>query len=266
MSYTVVFVLVGTAVLLLGVAAGLLWWVQRPLPHHRSRASELPLFGHERAGLWLREDEDISEDEKSELLAARSTRASQARQAWMSEPRAAERRHAEAAAGAAFGTHGGPAVATQSANGSAKAFDPRSYAPPPEPVAPRVTPSRDSAPVRFSIPTDSTLQFLAGRLEIISGDDLGREVRFVRPPAGEPIEVTFGRLEGAPYRHVQLQGLTVSRLHARMHLQGGRWQLTNLSATNPVQHNGEALAVDEVRPLSDGDRIEMGEVVFRFRS
>jgi predicted component of type VI protein secretion system len=48
----------------------------------------------------------------------------------------------------------------------------------------------------------------------------------------------------------------------------GRWRLENLSATNPVVVNGRALAADGTDagsvPLGEGDRIEMGEVVFRF--
>jgi hypothetical protein len=48
-----------------------------------------------------------------------------------------------------------------------------------------------------------------------------------------------------------------------------RWRLENLSATNPVVVNGTPLAADDSEKcsvmLDDGDRIEMGEVVFRFR-
>ena len=119
--------------------------------------------------------------------------------------------------------------------------------------------------VRFSIPTDGTLQFLPGRLEITAGHEAGREIRFVRLPNTEP-EITFGRNEGAPYRHVQLRDGTVSRLHARMRLHEGRWTLTNLSTTNPVTYNGRMLGDGEEQPLEQDDRIEMGEVAFRFRS
>ena len=119
--------------------------------------------------------------------------------------------------------------------------------------------------VRFSIPTDGTLQFLPGRLEITAGHEAGREIRFVRLPNSPP-EITFGRNEGAPYRHVQLRDGTVSRLHARMRLHEGRWTLTNLSTTNPVTYNGRVLGDGEEQPLEHDDRIEMGEVAFRFRS
>jgi len=180
-----------------------------------------------------------------------------------------------------------------------------SYAPPP--VAPSATPASrasygapdnplagtalpndavvgaavDGASVRYWRPADGTLQFLPGRLEVIAGRDAGQEIRFVRTPGPDGTRVTFGRAEGAPYRHVQLREPTVSRAHARMTLEvgspggngrggngGAQWRLENLSATNPVVVNGRALAADESSAgsvvLGEGDRIEMGEVVFRF--
>ena len=138
----------------------------------------------------------------------------------------------------------------------------------------------DGASVRYWRPADGTLQFLPGRLEVIAGRDAGQEIRFVRTPGPDGTRVTFGRAEGAPYRHVQLREPTVSRTHARMTLEtspgnsnraapeAARWRLENLSATNPVVVNGRALAADGSAagsvPLGEGDRIEMGEVVFRF--
>jgi hypothetical protein len=122
--------------------------------------------------------------------------------------------------------------------------------------------------LRFALPDEGTLRFLPGRLEVVAGPDAGREIRFVAPPgAGDAVEITFGRTEGPPYRHVQLLARTVSRRHAVMVLSDGHWSLQNLSATNPVLLNGRGLAPDEVAPLLvDGDRIEMGEVVFTFHS
>jgi hypothetical protein len=139
----------------------------------------------------------------------------------------------------------------------------------------------DGASVRFWRAADGTLQFLPGRLEIAAGRDAGQEIRFVRTGGPDGTVITFGRAEGAPYRHVQLREPTVSRSHARMALeQAGetrgamtaapRWRLENLSTTNPVVVNGRAL---DVRGgpfasviLSDGDRIEMGEVAFVFHA
>jgi hypothetical protein len=120
--------------------------------------------------------------------------------------------------------------------------------------------------LRYSVPVEGTLQFLPGRLEIAAGRDAGREIRFVRVPGPDGTEVTFGRSEGELYRHIQLRDQTVSRAHARMRLLDTTWHLLNLSQTNPVVHNGYALPGGEERALADGDRIEMGEVLFTFRS
>jgi predicted component of type VI protein secretion system len=67
------------------------------------------------------------------------------------------------------------------------------------------------------------------------------------------------------YKHIQLRDMTVSRAHARMHFALGTWYLQNLSQTNPVVHNGVEMPAALERPLADGDRIEMGEVLFTFR-
>jgi hypothetical protein len=120
---------------------------------------------------------------------------------------------------------------------------------------------------RFQRPIERTLQFLPGRLEVVAGKGLGSEVRFVRTGGPDGSSVTFGRAEGPQYRHVQLDAPTVSRKHAHMRWDGARWSLTNLSSTNPVAINGVALpgegtAID----LADGDRVEMGEITFRFHA
>ena len=120
--------------------------------------------------------------------------------------------------------------------------------------------------VRFSVPQEGTLQFLPGRLEIGAGRDVGREIRFVQVPGPHGTEVSFGRSEGELYRHIQLRDQTVSRSHARMRFADGNWTLTNLSLTNPIVHNGTVVSDDHAHVLTDGDRIEMGEVLFTFRS
>ncbi len=113
---------------------------------------------------------------------------------------------------------------------------------------------------------DGTLQLLPGRLELVDGGSAAtaREVRFVRVPGREP-EVTFGRDEGDPFLHVRLNLPTVSRRQARLRFQGGRWVLRNESRTNPTVVQGDPLPADGTeRVLNDGDRVEMGTVVYRF--
>ncbi len=127
------------------------------------------------------------------------------------------------------------------------------------------TPSRDTGTVTYQRPPDGTLQLLPGRLEIEVGPDRGDEIRFVRLP-GAPAEISFGREEGPEYRHVRLDSPTVSRRQARMTFRGGVWTLRNESSTNPTTVNGRVLSSDvEEVPLANGDRIEMGDLGFRFR-
>ena len=141
-------------------------------------------------------------------------------------------------------------------------------APPPVPMQSTIVSSTTAdatSTVRFFRPPDGTLQLLPGRLEIVGGEEGKQDIRFVRS-RGQTPTITFGRAEGPPHQHVQLHASTVSRMHARMEFEQQRWKLVNLSVTNPVVVNGEEMsAVEGTRLLEDGDRIEMGEVVFRFR-
>jgi hypothetical protein len=120
--------------------------------------------------------------------------------------------------------------------------------------------------VHFHRPPEGTLQLLPGRLEIVGGTDREDEIRFVRVPGREPV-VTFGRSDGEPHTHVRLNALTVSRVHAAMRFQGGNWYIENRSTTNPVTVNGAPLplAGGPAVKLADGDTMELGEVIFRYR-
>jgi len=131
------------------------------------------------------------------------------------------------------------------------------------------TPLDEQAPaetVRFNRPVDEVLQLLPGRLEVLAGETRHREIRFVRAP-GQPPQLILGRDAAGSAQHVALQSSTVSRRHARLAYSNGTWAVANLSQTNPVVVNDEELSgVDRERPLVDGDRIELGEVVLRFHA
>jgi hypothetical protein len=112
---------------------------------------------------------------------------------------------------------------------------------------------------------DTTLQLLPGRLEVVSGETGAAEIRFVRPSGKDPV-FTLGRSAGEPPAHVQLANPTVSRMHACLRYKDGNWRIVNLSRTNPAVVNGQALPIDGgERALQDGDRLELGEIVLRFR-
>ena len=122
-----------------------------------------------------------------------------------------------------------------------------------------------AGPVSFERAQEGTLQLLPGRFVIESDAGKGEEIRFVRVP-GTPAQVTFGRSPGPAHRHVQLNSLTVSRLQAELTFDEGLWTLRNHSATNPTAVNGRSLGSQVYGvELQDGDRVEMGEVVFLFR-
>jgi FHA domain len=124
----------------------------------------------------------------------------------------------------------------------------------------------NSETVRFLRPGEEQIQILPGRLEVLAGEPKHREIRFVRSP-GEPAELILGRDPGPSPHAIALQSDTVSRRHARFAFSNGRWSVTNLSRTNPVVVNDERLFDNSIeRPLADGDRVELGEVVLRFRA
>jgi hypothetical protein len=113
-----------------------------------------------------------------------------------------------------------------------------------------------------------TTAFLPGRLEVqaagSTGPRPGEEIRFPTRRQGDGI-VILGRDDGPSGATVKVSADSVSRRHARLQFENGRWKITNLSRTNPTLVNGEELMVTEgARWLYDGDVIEMGEMVFRF--
>jgi hypothetical protein len=125
----------------------------------------------------------------------------------------------------------------------------------------------EGSQVRVVQPEDGTLEFLPGRLEIVGGEDVGQEIHFARKVGERDATITFGRSEGPPLRHVQLLDPTVSRAHAKMTFSGERWHLRNLSQTNPVILNGSPLPDHGAGiTLEEGDRLEMGAVVFVFHA
>lgn len=120
------------------------------------------------------------------------------------------------------------------------------------------------ATVRVPRVDDSPPGFLPGHLEIQSGPNQGESIRF-RRTNGDDADITLGRGEGPPESHVQVNAETVSRLHARLRFDHGRWKISNLSRSNPLVVNGQPLSAgSSALWLNEGDTIEMGEMIFRF--
>jgi hypothetical protein len=164
---------------------------------------------------------------------------------------------------------------------SAKVETPKAEAPKVEPVLPRAAAGlprprprsnfpplgddyREGETVRFYRPIEQALQLLPGHLEVLAGSAREREIRFVRVP-GDPPHVVLGRDAGPAPNAIGLGSSTVSRRHARMDYVDGHWHVRNLSRTNPLVLNDDLLDdTDGGRLLTDGDRLELGEVVLRF--
>jgi len=120
--------------------------------------------------------------------------------------------------------------------------------------------------LRFRRRSDEQVQLLPGRLEVLSGTNRHREILFVRVP-GKPPHLFLGRDAGPAPQYIGLGSPTVSRRHARLSYTDGQWFVRNLSHTNPLVVNDEELSeIDGERPLADGDRLELGEVVLRFHA
>jgi hypothetical protein len=179
-------------------------------------------------------------------------------------PRPAAAPAAPASPAPASPAHGSAAPAPESAAPAPAAGAPAR----PARVGPVQARRTTRRPPADEFPVDGTLHVLPGRLEVLAGLTLDnpweQEIRFVQIPGSEP-EITLGRGEGPPHRHLRLDSATVSREQARMRFGGEGWTLTNLSRTNATSVNGEPLAPGGATVLREGDRIEMGEVAFRFR-
>jgi hypothetical protein len=103
---------------------------------------------------------------------------------------------------------------------------------------------------RLRAPLDEAQAERAGRaLMVVDGK------RMLVPPAG----AVLGRSRECD---IVLTDSNVSRRHAKVRPEGGRWAITDLGSTNGVRVNGRQIAA--AHPLSPGDHVELGttEVIF----
>jgi hypothetical protein len=122
----------------------------------------------------------------------------------------------------------------------------------------------EGSTIKMSVPPPGTLKLLPGRFEVESGDDTIKEIRFYKTKNQQETEITFGRGEGPNYSHIQLKPLTVSTRQAKLIWTNGKYTLINYSPVNPTVVNGTALEKEGSVTIAEGNKIEMGEVVFIF--
>ncbi len=105
---------------------------------------------------------------------------------------------------------------------------------------------------------------LPGRLQPLDGRVLQQEIRFIRL-LSKTQRFTLGWNIGEPPAHITLNHSSVRPMHARMTFRDGGWWIECLAFHDPLLINESALTLsDPPRALTDGDRIRIGLVGFRF--
>jgi hypothetical protein len=122
--------------------------------------------------------------------------------------------------------------------------------------------------IKMHAPPPNTVKLMPGWLEVLSGDDVVKQIRFYRLRGEAMAETTFGRAPGKPYSHIQLKPMTVSSKQAKISFEPSGPRLTNFAPadSNPTRVNGRDLVMGESVALSEGDSVEMGEVHFRYHA
>jgi hypothetical protein len=123
-------------------------------------------------------------------------------------------------------------------------------------------------------PPEETCKLLEGRFLTIKGDDIIKVIRFIRPLRQDTIEYTFGRKDTEVYTDIKLKTASVATKQATLrnsqdaedYVSDGIFTLINYASekATPTKVNGKPLKEGEEWSLNDGDKIEMGVVVFAF--
>lgn len=123
----------------------------------------------------------------------------------------------------------------------------------PPPSTPDTTPASRPAKLhikRYGAVTDDTIPLQSERLVVGRFD-----------PSTGPVDIDVSGMSGAEH---------ISRRHAELVFEDGRWKVRDLGSTNGVfvkraQESGYSPRIQEPTPLADGDEIAFGNVVFVFR-
>jgi hypothetical protein len=120
--------------------------------------------------------------------------------------------------------------------------------------------------IKMHAPPPNTVKLFPGWFEVVSGDEVVKQIRFYKLGGEHGGETTFGRATGRPYAHIQLKAPTVSSRQAKVSFDNGAARLTNFASSdsNPTRHNGRDLDVNESVTLKETDRVDMGEVSLLF--
>lgn len=99
--------------------------------------------------------------------------------------------------------------------------------------------------------------------------EVKRRLRELRTPAGKVLAVidkpgmTLGKRKGEA--DIVVENMSVSRLHARITEENGKYYIEDLNSTNGTFKNGLRLQPYEKREMEEGDEIQVGRVPLIFR-
>lgn len=126
------------------------------------------------------------------------------------------------------------------------AYSPPAYSPPAATPAPVAT----AAAPKLVVEADGKTFDLAGKSEIV----IGRE---------DPVSNIYPDVDLTP--HGGEEG-GVSRMHAKIFLQGSQYMIEDENSTNFTFVNKQKLAPKTPTPINDGDEIRLGRVVLKFKT
>jgi hypothetical protein len=131
--------------------------------------------------------------------------------------------------------------------------DPEANAPPVSTRSPNADDLSATGAISLGEAERLGLQSAGAKLEVIAGGKIAEEISITRTP------VTIGRMST---NDVVLSDSNVSRKHAEIRREGGKWLLVDLGSTNGSTVNNK---LAREHSLEDGDRMTFGtsELVFR---
>jgi pSer/pThr/pTyr-binding forkhead associated (FHA) protein len=118
------------------------------------------------------------------------------------------------------------------------------------PASAAPTPTAPAAAPTLTVESDNATFDLAGKSEWM----IGRE---------DPVSSIFPDIDLTP--HGGEEG-GVSRLHAKLYIQGNQYLIEDQNSTNFTFVNRQKLAPKTPTPIKDGDEIKLGRVAMRFKT
>lgn len=120
---------------------------------------------------------------------------------------------------------------------------------------------------------------IAGAPGAMGGADANEQARLVLQPSGPDFdiggktEILLGREDSISniYPDIDLtphggEEGGVSRLHAKIYLQGGQYMIEDQNSTNATFVNRQKLEPKTPTPLNNGDEVRLGRVILKFET